>query len=601
MISEVGSRCTGCKACGDACPKGAISFVNNEEGFWYPVVNEEECVHCGKCRDVCCALKQYEKEEDFTPLAYAAWNRNDEIRRASTSGGIYYCFAKYVLENGGYIIGSVYTDDFRGAYHTYSNDEKDLPRIMGSKYFQSDTEGIYKTTKKLLQEGKTVLFTGSPCQVVALKKYLGKVYQNLITLDFICKGVPSPMIQALKIDLYEKEANSKIVDFRDKCDKYAWVDFGEYIKFENGKEKFISRWQDDTFDCFVRRNLNARESCYECKIKNGTNASEITIGDFWGVKRVTERDLKMGVSALIVNNAEGQVFLDKLNKTIYTEQRPLEEIKNGNPAYGSALKRPEKRNAFFKTINESRLETAVKAFSSKTHKEKISSAKRVFSMKTRRWRPLWRIRKDINWCGFIKYNYFVRNIQREKDAFIIPLKGSVIQLGKKSKVILHGNLILNYNPSYKRGNQSTLFKVEDEGEFIANNRVEISYNNTIVVNRKAKLKMGYLYSNIGTNIICNSSISFGNHILIGRDVCVFDSDYHRIYNQEGNIINGNQDVVVGDNVWIGTRSMVLKGSHIENGAVIGANSMVMGNVDGNKVFINAREAKSIGENIYWQR
>lgn len=601
MIQEVGARCTGCKACGDICPKGAISYKNNDDGFWYPIVNEEKCIRCGKCRNVCGAVDLIPENTDFTKLSFAAWNRNLEIRRNSTSGGIYQCFAKYVLENGGYIVGSVYTDDFYGAYHTYTDSLDDLPKIMGSKYFQSDTDGIYKTTKKLLQENKTVLFTGTPCQVVAVKKYLGKEYENLITVDFICRGVPSPKLQEMKLKLYESWEKSKIISFKDKSDNYAWVDFGEEIKFENGKTKFISRWRDDYFDAFVRRDLNIRNSCYECMLKGGNNSSEITMGDFWGIKGVTEKDKKNGVSALIINNQAGFDFIQKIKNMVYLEQRSIEEIKQGNPAYVKATKKPEKREEFFNAVNSEGLEKAVKRYCKKTRKENFDSIKKVICMKIRRWAPIFKVRKQLNLYHFIKFNYFCKNIKRYDDAFIVPLKGTVVQLDEKSEVELHGNLFLNYHPSYKRGNQTTLFMLGKQAKFIAENRVDISYNNTIVVNRNAQMRMGYLYSNIGTNIISNFSITFGNHVLIGRDVCIFDSDYHKIFNRDGEVINHDKEVIIEDNVWIGTRTMVLKGSHIGAGAIIGANSMVSGNIEDGHIYINKRESKFFNDNNFWER
>ncbi len=281
--------CTGCKMCADICPRKAILFEVSAEGFWYPTIDKSKCVNCGLCYDRCPLNIDLHTHDT---CVYAAWNRDETVRRESTSGGLYFAFAKHVIEEGGYIIGSVYTDDFCGAYHTYSNSMQGLSRIMGSKYFQSDTEGIFNKTRELLEIGHKVLFTGTPCQISALKSFLNREYENLMTVDFICKGVPSPKMQQAKIHLYESKAGSRVTFYRDKWAKYAWSDFGELIRFEDGRERFISRWEDDINDCFIEKNLNLRESCYNCRIKGGTNSSELTMGDFWGIEGVTEKDSK---------------------------------------------------------------------------------------------------------------------------------------------------------------------------------------------------------------------------------------------------------------------------------------------------------------------
>lgn len=600
MIENLKDKCTGCKMCGDICPVDAIYFETNDEGFWYPHIDKKKCIGCGLCDKHCPVLNESTQVE-FVKEAYAAWNRDDVIRRESTSGGVYHVLAEYTLNCGGYIIGSAYTDDFCSAFHMYSNNHDGLLKIMGSKYFQSDTAGIYKKTKELLETGTKVLFTGTPCQIAALKKYLQKDYEELITVDFICRGVPSPKMQEKKIRLYENKEKSKVVFYRDKSDKYAWEDFGELIRFENGKEKFISRWEDDINNCFIHKNLNIRESCYVCEIKNGKNVADITMGDFWGIRGVTEKDLKLGVSALVVNTPKGKEFLNNLGEKLYLERRNLSEIASGNPAYVEAAKRPDKRREFFELVERSGLEKAVKSFTNKSIKGVLIEKKKIFKACHRRWIPVKRAAKYLDWFKFFRYNYFCKNIQRDKDAFLLPCKGTDLQLEPKAKIILHGNVLLNYYPHYKRGNARTLLRVNNNGTFIANNRFEIAHGNTISVDEGASFEAGYFFTGVGAKLICHKKMKIGNHVMLGRDVCVFDSDYHPIYNEFGEIINPDKEVTIEDNCWIGARSMILKGAHIHSGAIISANSMVIGEVEGNKVFVNKREAKSVGKTIIWKR
>ena len=311
------TKCTGCKMCGDICPVNAISYEVNEQGFWYPVVDTDKCIKCEKCIKACPVSEEcIQFEHSRTKVVYAAWATDDNVRRKSTSGGIYYELALWVINNGGYIVGSVYSDDFKSAYHTFANDMEGLDRIMGSKYFQSDTENIYKKVKELLALDKLVLFTGAPCQVSALKHFLNKDYENLLTVDFICKGVPSPLIHKKKIELYEQKKKVPVTRYGDKTKPYGWSNFGETIEFKNNSKHFISRWKDEINNCFVRKNLNVRESCYLCEFKNGENDSDLTIGDFWGITGVTERDMFYGVSAIVVNTEKGVEAMYNLNNDV---------------------------------------------------------------------------------------------------------------------------------------------------------------------------------------------------------------------------------------------------------------------------------------------
>ena len=592
--------CTGCKMCGDICPVQAITFEINKQGFWYPVVDPKKCINCGLCLKKCPvgeAKKENERKE--RAKAYAAWSKNDAIRRESTSGGLYYEFASCVLKQKGYIVGSVYTDDFCAAYHTYSDNEDGLKRIMGSKYFQSDTEGIYKKTEDLLKTGRMVLFTGAPCQISALRSFLGKEYDNLITVDFICRGVPSPLLQKRKIELYKKEMKSPVTFYRDKSKHVGWSNFGELIRFGNGKERFISRWKDDINDCFIAQNLNLRESCYSCRFKCGKMESDITMGDFWGIFDVTEKDMEYGVAALIVNTKKGTEFIEKLGNAIYKITKNIEEIKAGNGAYCMSVERPEKRDEFFELVEKNGLKTTVEKFTNVNLLRKIKREKKIFWTVFNPYMDLLKQWKKIRWGLFIYYNFFSKAVKREKHAFLIPYKGAVLQISKKANIILKANAAINYYTCYKQFGRKTLLKIGDNATVVVNNRLEIAYGNIISVDNGARLELGSFYTGVGSNVICKNQMYFGNHVMLGREVCVFDSDYHDILNEFGEKINPDKPVILEDNVWIGARTMVLKGSHVKEGAIVSANSMVMGEVEGNRCFINKREAKSIGGEIFW--
>lgn len=600
MIDQIEKiKCTGCKMCGDVCQSKAISFEINEQGFWYPVVDKTKCIKCGLCIRKC----TINKDEVFVDKrkAYAAWSKNDAVRRDSTSGGVYYELANAVLDKGGYIVGSVYTEDYCGAYHIASNNKDDLRKIMGSKYFQSDTEGIYEKTRKLLNEGEYVFFTGLPCQVYALKRYLNnKDYDNLLTLDLLCRGVPSPKLQKRKIELYEKKYCSKIKTYRDKSKNIGWSNFGEYMTFQNGKKCFISRWEDQINNCFIEKNLNLRESCYLCDLKDGRTAADLTAGDFWGVHPTTRKDDVFGVSCLIANTDKGNSFINSIRSNLYLDRADINEIRSGNPAYVSAPSRPQKRDLFFESVNIMGLKKTVKKNTHLSIKQRIRIELRKIWPFISKYKFFIKNIKSIRLLTFIKLNFFSKNIKRDAGCYVFPMHGSYLDIEKTSRIVLHGNLTVNNYVHYRRGNQQAFLKMRENALLVVNDDINLAYGNLMSIGSNACLISGRLLTGVDAKIICNFKMTFGNRVMIGRNVCIFDSDFHPVLNENMERVNENKKVIIGDNCWIGANSMILKGSNIGHGAIISANTMVMGNVEENRVFVNKREAKSIGENVYWR-
>lgn len=217
------SRCCGCSACMNICPNNAIKMKIDNKGFKYPIVDDEKCVNCGLCDKVCPYNNEYTKKEIYNKsVAYGGWNNNDEIRKNSTSGGIFSAISKYVLDNNGLICGAIYDDNLKVIHEIVDNIEN-LKKINGSKYVQSDMKDNFKKIKKYLEDGKLVLFSGTPCQVSGLNSFLGKEYENLYTCDIVCHGVPSPKVfEKYKKEL-EKAKNSEIINinFRDKESRLA--------------------------------------------------------------------------------------------------------------------------------------------------------------------------------------------------------------------------------------------------------------------------------------------------------------------------------------------------------------------------------------------
>lgn len=304
-ILEHMEDCTGCGACANACPKSCIKMTPNENGFAYPVVDMSLCVNCGKCQKTCPV--NHKPANTMEPECYALM-APDEIRLQSSSGGAFTLLANRILEDGGVVAGVGY-DENMVVRHMLIDSPDELYRLRGSKYVQSDTGMIYQEIKQLLQNGRKVLFSGTPCQAAGLHNYLGKEYENLITVDLLCHGVPSPRDFKDTISAY-KTADIKNVQFRDfkkANDSIFRVDFknGRIFEKRNQNSKFINAFH---------KNLILRSSCHTCKFNTGMRPADISIGDFWGIDKLyPEMYDNQGVSCILINSPHGKAFFDTIN------------------------------------------------------------------------------------------------------------------------------------------------------------------------------------------------------------------------------------------------------------------------------------------------
>ncbi len=301
--------CTGCGACYNICPKKAITMKPDEEGFLYPVIDETKCIDCGLCLKSCAAHNpQYENTK--TPDCYAVW-ANDEIRMKSSSGGVFTLLANYVLDKGGYVCGAAWDKDFN-VEHIIIHTPDELSKLRGSKYVQSNTKNIFKEIKKLLTSGEYVLFSGVPCQVAALKKYLDKDYSNLLTVDLICHGVPSPKVW--QDYLREKGLSGYISDANFRPKEFGWGT--NYLEFtQKNRKKRLSRAVDDPFMQGFKKSLFVRNSCASCSFVKAPRQADITLGDFWGIEHFDKylNDGK-GTSCVILNNEKGRLYFENIKE-----------------------------------------------------------------------------------------------------------------------------------------------------------------------------------------------------------------------------------------------------------------------------------------------
>jgi len=339
-------------------------MTRDSEGFEYPVVDGESCVHCNLC-DTVCPITHTQTVSSST-AAYAAVNHDEHIRLASSSGGVFSVLASRLLSEGGVVFGATFSTNLHSVHHIAVENAEDLCRLRGSKYLQSKIGDAYRDAKTFLEHNRPVLFSGTPCQIAGLKAYLGKNYDNLITQDLICHGVPSPMVWDKYLTAREKKAQSPAehVTFRSK-DK-SWNSYEFRIGFQNNKEYIVPFYNDLYMKGFLG-DFFLRPSCYACSHKGIERVSDITLADFWGVEQVLPQmaDDK-GVSLVLVHSKKGEKLLESMRNQLTILQVETEHAIASNPSALKSPTIPPKREEFMydlqhmETIAVLKKHTAVK-------------------------------------------------------------------------------------------------------------------------------------------------------------------------------------------------------------------------------------------------
>lgn len=330
-------------ACADVCPRNAITPITDKYGFVRPGIDASLCIECSLCAKKCPVNQKWENPPKE---AFAAYNKNTEERLASSSGGIFALLAKDVLSRGGAVCGAAFDEKFNVA-HKIITDEKDLPSLMGSKYLQSDTAGIWDKVKNCLQTGQEVLFAGTPCQLAALKSFVGEDCENLLAVDIICHGVPTPKLW--QIYLSERFPNTKEVNFRNK--KKGWHLFSINIKSDMGDYSDTVNF-DPYYRLFFGNNA-LRECCYDCNFKGDGYAGDITLGDFWGINRLyPEMNDDKGVSAVIIRTPRGKEAFERISGELTAKKCTADNINSGNAALTKSSNRHPEREDLMKMISE---------------------------------------------------------------------------------------------------------------------------------------------------------------------------------------------------------------------------------------------------------
>ncbi len=365
---EIVKNCSGCHSCFSSCPKEAISMLANKEGFLFPVIDKEKCVDCGVCEKSCPVLNPINCESVVglvkTTTAYAAINMNEKIRMESSSGGVFTAIAEYVISNSGIVFGAKFDKDF-SVIHSYTSNIEDIEEFRGSKYLQSKIGTSYKDCKAFLEQGRKVLFSGTPCQIQGLKKYLRKEYSNLLTVDFICHGVLSPFLWQKYIDYRVLKARAKREEisktaFRRKND--GWKQYSLLFTFANNREYCASLYKDPYLQIFLK-DIALRKSCYECTSRGLKRPSDITLADFWGIQNVMPcMDDDKGTSLVLLHSNQGQELWSMIEKGLSVKQVSLDCVVKNNRSVVFSPIMPKQRSVFYTDLSNKKFSSVVRKY-----------------------------------------------------------------------------------------------------------------------------------------------------------------------------------------------------------------------------------------------
>ena len=359
--------CVGCNGCRQICPKQCILMNEDEQGFLYPEVNQSECINCGLCEKVCPVINK--KNTRFPDATYAAKNNDEEIQKMSSSGGIFFALAKRIIDDGGVVFGACFDRNWE-VVHSYTETIEGLKKFQRSKYVQSRIGNSYRDVLKFLQQGRKVLFSGTPCQIAGLNLFLRKDYgELLLKVDFACHGVPSPGVWRiyldyirtkvqnieLKTDSIINNESSVITDinFRDK--RLGWEKYGFSVhvmasnnrdgisrykdKSVQGKELLFEPYKDNLYMQGFLKDLYIRPSCYSCPVKCGKSYSDITMGDFWGIGRMYPKYYQAKLYSLLLLYAPYQnKFISDIKDVTIREVSYSAAVKYNRAIKHSAVK-----------------------------------------------------------------------------------------------------------------------------------------------------------------------------------------------------------------------------------------------------------------------
>lgn len=334
------AMCCGCTACMNICPVQCIVMRRDREGFDYPVANPDICISCGRCEDVC--PMKAEKASSSPKEAFAV--RSQEFIRNSSSGGVFPVLAGKVIEDGGVVYGAVFDADLR-VVHDETEDMCGVDRMRGSKYVQSELYAAFDDVRTYLEQGRKIMFTGTPCQIAGLKSYLGKDYDGLMTVDCACHGVPSPGLWEKYVKALEERYGVALTDVRFRSKDRSWRRYDFVVRGEDCE--FATPHQKDSYMLLFLQDMTLRPSCYECRFRKGGSGSDLTLADLWNVAEAApELDDDKGVSLVMANTGKGASAVRSAGLELREVDPDVAVRRNGG--FAESLAMPQTRSEFFK-------------------------------------------------------------------------------------------------------------------------------------------------------------------------------------------------------------------------------------------------------------
>lgn len=416
IIIKDKTKCCGCEACVQICPHDCISFTEDEEGFLYPKVDTDKCLNCGLCEKVCPVLNNGQPHDPM--LIYAAKNLNEDERYNSSSGGVFCLFAEKIIDSGGVVFGAKYDEQWN-VVHGYTDTVDGIKDFMTSKYVQSHIGKSYSQVRDFLRNGRKVLFSGTPCQIAGLKRYLRKDYENLVLVEVLCHGVPSPKVWRLYLEEVMKNARNgentvlsppihlssesdtlcnlnnaqiKSISFRDK--RTGWRKYSFALTLAkaaaDGKQNTVSLshiHREDPYMMAFINNLILRPSCHNCKAKGGRSGADISLADFWSISMIMpDIDDGKGVTLVMVHTPKAIKLLD----TIEVQKYKVEgwDIWDFCSIYYRSLRHHPNRNKFFRDLDRGYVRLSEKLYQYSILTNKIKLVRLIDCIKIRIYRKL---------------------------------------------------------------------------------------------------------------------------------------------------------------------------------------------------------------------
>lgn len=597
------SECCGCNACGDVCAHNAITFKTDIEGFWYPEIDKDKCTDCGLCEKVCPIVNIEElKKNDFEkPECYAMQHKNLESLFNSTSGSAFAALAERMYKEGGYVGGAIYDENW-DVKQFISSEKKDLEQLRNSKLVQSDAQGFYKAVRGIVQAGNKCLVCGLPCQMAALRAFLRKDYENLVIIDVICRGINTPKLLKGYMEILEERFQSKIIYFKVKNKEYGWRQLTTKVVFENGEVLYDTKDKNIFTLAYLQTNAFCRPSCYTCQFKGYPRIADITIADLWGKPGIIDKDMDhdLGTSLVLVNSRKGGNYYNKIVDKVKSKPIDFQTATVGNPALIKPLSAPKvDREEFFKDMECMPFKDLVRKYVKISSELPLSNKDKLKNTA----RFLLGVKRVCGWnlgtiCKNIYYNLLCKAVKTNitEGKFMLIHKHCTFDIARTATIELGG--ILDFGSKRIRGSvlESRLL-VDPHGKLITKGGVSIGYGADIEVFRDANLTFGADFSsNINATIICGHDITFDEKVSLGRDVTVRDNNGEHFISRRA--YKNVRPVFIGKHSWLCEGSVIMPGTKLGAGVIVGARSFVAGGKFKNFTMLSGAPAVVVDEDVF---